>query len=452
MQLVLTEDQTMLARTANDFVAGSAPINRLRKLRDANDERAYAPDAFAKMVELGWTSIPFSEEDGGMGLGLAELVLVTEAMGRGLAPEPLIPSIVLGGRALALAGNAQQKEAWLSPAIAGEKILALAYTRRLGRYDLTKAPVKATQSGATFKLTGQASQVWGGHLADAYIVAARTSGQDGDTQGITLFLLPASTRGIVSERQVRVDSQNASQLTLEGVEARDSDVIGKVGEGHALLSRVVDEATVALSGEMLGGMVESFERTCAYLRERRQFNVAIGSFQALKHRAARLYIEIELSRSAVMAAARAVDDQQPDAAQLVSVAKAKVSDAYMSRHQRGRADVRRHRHDRRARHRLLHEACARGRCHLRRRGLSPRPLRHAEQLLTEQLLTSREASANRPRGSSLQLPGKTKQQPLATVICNELHTERQPIRTHVKRNRHRRHTRQVCQLRERYAP
>ena len=329
MQLVLTEDQTMLARTANDYVVGSASINRLRKLRDANDERSYAPSEFAKMVELGWTSIPFSEEDGGMGMGLTELVLVTEAMGRGLAPEPLIPSIVLGGRALALAGTAQQKEAWLSPAIAGEKILALAYTRRLGRYDLTKTPVKATQSGASFQLTGQATQVWGGHLADAYVVAARTSGNDGDREGITLFLLPASTRGVQSERQVRVDSLNASLLTLEGVEARESDVLGKIGEGYALLSRVVDEATVALSGEMLGGMVEAFERTCAYLRERRQFNVPIGSFQALKHRAARLYIEIELSRSAVMAAARAVDAQQPDAAQLVSVAKAKVSDAYI---------------------------------------------------------------------------------------------------------------------------
>ncbi|MET0343571.1 MAG: acyl-CoA dehydrogenase family protein [Polyangiales bacterium] len=329
MSLVLTEDQAQLARTANDYIADSQPINRLRKLRDAGDERGYAKEAFAKFVELGWTSIPFSEEDGGLGLGLADLVLVTEAAGRGLAPEPLIPSIVLGGRSLALAGTAAQKEAFLAPAIAGEKILALAYTRKLGRYDLTKVPFKATKSGSAWQLTGQASQVWGGHLADAYVVAARTSGNDGDKEGITLFVLPASTRGIQSERQVRVDSLNASLLTLEGVEAKDADVLGKVGEGHALLSRVVDEATVALAGEMLGGMVESFERTNAYLRERRQFNVVIGSFQALKHRAARLYIELELSRSAVMAAARAIDAGDADAAQLVSVAKAKLSDAYI---------------------------------------------------------------------------------------------------------------------------
>src|SRR4051812_812161 len=126
MQLVLTEDQTLLARTANDFVGGSASIARLRKLRDRRDERGYAVERFVQMAELGWTAIPFSEADGGLGMGLAELVLVTEAMGRGLASEPLIPSIVLAGRAIALAGTAAHKAAWLAPAIAGSQRLALA--------------------------------------------------------------------------------------------------------------------------------------------------------------------------------------------------------------------------------------------------------------------------------------------------------------------------------------
>jgi alkylation response protein AidB-like acyl-CoA dehydrogenase len=328
MLLALTEDQTLLSRTAHDFVAGSQPIARLRKLRDTGDERGYALDRFAKMAELGWTAIPFAESDGGLGMGFAELVLVTEAMGKGLAPEPLIPSIVLAGRAVALGGSAEHKASWLGPAIAGEKILALACTGRHSRFDLTRVPVRATQAGGRFRLTGQATQVWGGHLADAYVVAARTAGQDGERDGVTLFLVPASTRGIASERQHRIDSQNVSQLTLEDVELPETDVLGRVGEGHGVLGRVVDEATAALTGEMLGGMAEAFERTVAYLRERRQFGVAIGSFQALKHRAARLYIELELSRSAVMAAARALDAQAADAAQLVSLAKARLSDAY----------------------------------------------------------------------------------------------------------------------------
>jgi acyl-CoA dehydrogenase len=328
MQLALTEDQTLLSRTANDFILGSSPIARLRKLRDARDERGYALDRFAKMAELGWTAIPFSEADGGLGLGLAEFVLVTEAMGRGLAPEPLIPSIVLAGRAVALGGSARHKASWLGPAIAGEKILALAHTRPKGRFDLTRVPVRATRADGGFRLTGQATQVWGGHLADAYVVAARTAGQDGDREGITLFLVPASARGVASERQHRVDSQNVSQLTFEDALVHDADVLGLAGAGHALLGRVVDEATVALAGEMLGGMTEALDRTLAYLRERRQFGAAIGSFQALKHRAARLFIELELSRSAVMAAARALDAQSPEAPILVSLAKARLSDAY----------------------------------------------------------------------------------------------------------------------------
>src|SRR5215470_8667078 len=141
MQLVLTEDQALLSQTANDFVAQGSPLARLRKLRDSRDERGYALDRYAKMAELGWTAIPFSDADGGLGMGFAELVLVTEAMGRGLAPEPLIPSIVLAGRAIALAGSAAHKASWLAPAIAGEKVLALVHTRRNSRFDLTCVPV-----------------------------------------------------------------------------------------------------------------------------------------------------------------------------------------------------------------------------------------------------------------------------------------------------------------------
>src|SRR5262249_49791014 len=203
----LTEDAAAWARTANDFVAQSSPLARLRKLRDTRDERGYALDRYAKMVELGWTAIPFAEADGGLGMGLAELVVVTEALGRGLAPEPLIPSI-LAGRAIALGGSAQHKAAWLRPAVAGEKILALAHGRRRARFDLTQAPVAADPVAGGFRLTGEATQVWGGHLADAYIVVARTAGRDGERDGLTLFVVPANARGVASERQYRVDSLN----------------------------------------------------------------------------------------------------------------------------------------------------------------------------------------------------------------------------------------------------
>ncbi|MEY4514005.1 MAG: hypothetical protein RLZZ450_6127 [Pseudomonadota bacterium] len=329
MLLALTEDQTLLSRTALGFVAEHAPLSQLRKLRDAGDERGYSRATYSKMAELGWTAIPFSEEDGGLGAGLAEFILVTEAMGRTLAPEPLIPSVLLAGRTLALAGSSAQKNEWLAPVIAGDKVQALAYSAPRGRYDLTRVPFVAERAGNGYKLSGKASAVWGGQLADGYVLAARTSGKDGEREGISLFVVPATSKGLKTQRQTRVDSINAAELTLEAVELSESSgLLGRVGEGYKVLSRVIDEGTVALGGEMLGGMTEALERTRVYLRERRQFGVAIGSFQALKHRAARLFVELELSRSAVMAAARALDEESPDAALLVSVAKARLSDAY----------------------------------------------------------------------------------------------------------------------------
>lgn len=327
MQLVLTEDQTLLARTASSFVTEHSPVSRLRKLRDSRDEQGYSKALFQQMAELGWTAIPFSEADGGLGMGLAELVIVTEALGRALAPEPLIPSL-LAAQLLAKAGKPGQKDAWLAPAIAGEKILALAVTDPGSRYDLSKVSARAERSGKGYKLFGEKPQVWGGHGADAYLVAARTANEAGQREGITLFLVPATAAKLTAERQHRLDSQNCALLKLDGVEVSEADVLGNVGDAYPLLVEAVDRATVALCGEMLGGMSEAFDRTLAYLKERKQFGVAIGSFQALQHRAARMYIELELSRSAVMAAARAIDEGSPEAQALVSVAKARLSDGY----------------------------------------------------------------------------------------------------------------------------
>jgi alkylation response protein AidB-like acyl-CoA dehydrogenase len=323
MSLVLTEDQQMLARTASAFIAEHSKVARLRKLRDGKDERGYSLDVYKKMAELGWTAIGFSEADGGLGMGLADLVIVTEAMGRALTPEPLIPSIALAGQALALGGTAAQKSEWLAPAIAGEKVLALAYAEAQSRYDLGKVTARAEKQGAGYRISGEKTAVWGGHKADAYVVSADVPGS-----GVTLFLVPADARGVSSERQWRADSLNASIVRLKDVDVAEAAIVGAAGEGVALLGSAVDRATVALCGEMLGGMSEAFERTIAYLKERKQFGTVIGTFQALKHRAARLYIEIELSRSAVMAAARAFDEGSADAASLASLAKARVSDAY----------------------------------------------------------------------------------------------------------------------------
>jgi alkylation response protein AidB-like acyl-CoA dehydrogenase len=319
----------MLAQTASAFIAEHSPVARLRKLRNEKDERGYSPQLYKQMAELGWTAIPFAERDGGLGMGMAGAILVTEALGRGLAPEPYLASVILAGQALALGGNEAQRNEWLAPIISGDKVLTLAYQEHGSRYDVTSVKTRAEAAGSGYKLRGQKLQVLAGAKADAYIVSARSAGADDAREGVSLFIVPANAPNLKVTRQYRIDSQNTAILELDGVEVPGSALIGKAGTSAALLDAVIDRATVALAGEMLGGMSEAFSRTLSYLKERKQFNVPIGSFQALKHRAAKMFIELELARSATLAAARAIDEELPDARQLVSVAKARCSDAYV---------------------------------------------------------------------------------------------------------------------------
>jgi alkylation response protein AidB-like acyl-CoA dehydrogenase len=328
MKLVLDPAQQMLAKSAADFMAQSDAIQRLRALRDRDDELGYSPEVWKEMADLGWTAIPFAEEHGGLGLGLAEVVLITEALGRGLAPEPFISAVVLAGGLLA-AGSDEQKAAWLEPTIVGDKRLAAAIQESGSRYALAHVAARAAETSAGWTLAGEKTHVIDGHLADGWIVSARTAGEVTDTDGITLFLVPAGRAGVTTERQARIDSRNAAIVRLDGVEVSQADVIGEVGAGLGLLERAVDRATVALCGEMLGGMGEVFDRTIVYLNEREQFGALIGSFQALQHRAAKMFIERELARSVVMAAARALDEGAPDARVQVSNAKARCTDAYV---------------------------------------------------------------------------------------------------------------------------
>jgi len=320
--LVLTAPQDMLARTAAELISKHGGVDRQRKLRDDGDELAYSPEVWAEMADLGWLGIPFAEDHGGLGMGMAETVLITEAMGRGLAPEPFVSAVVFGGGLIADAGTAEQRTAWLPSLIEGEKRLAPALLEAGSRYGLDRVETRAQSNGAGWSLSGQKVQVVGGVGADGFLIAARTEG------GLTLFLVPAAAAdGLEVVAQKRVDSRNSAIVRLNDVQLGAGDVLGDVGGGLEPLGRAVDRATVAVCGEMLGVMTEAFERTIEYLKSRSQFGVLIGTFQALKHRAAKMFIEIELSRSTVMAAARALDAGDGDADLQVSNAKARCSDA-----------------------------------------------------------------------------------------------------------------------------
>ncbi len=329
MQLVLTEDQELIAKTAADFIAEKSPLARVRALRDTNDETGFSRSLWKEMAELGWVGIPFPEKLGGAGMGFADLAVVLEALGRKLAPEPFHSAVLLGGQALLLAGSEEQREAWIPEIAKGEKLVALAYQEAASRYELDRVATRAERRGDGWRLSGNKIQVLDAHVADAFVVVARTSGDEVDRRGISFFLDPADVTGLGIERQTRVDHRNAGLVSLEGVELAADALLGPEGDAAAVLGRVIDRATVGLCAEMLGAMSEAFDLTIDYLKEREQFGARIGTFQALKHRAAQVFIEIELSRSTVMAAARAIDEEDAELEKLVCLAKARCSDSFM---------------------------------------------------------------------------------------------------------------------------
>lgn len=326
MDLVLTEDQALIAKTAADFVKEKSPVARMRALRDANDAAGFSRSLWKEMAELGWVGLAFPERLGGAGLGFAELAVVLEELGRTLAPEPFLGTVLMGGQALLLGGSEEQQQAWLPRLCAGDAIVSLAHQEARSRYDVHHVETRAERAGSGWRITGEKIQVLDGHVADALLVPARTSGAAADAAGISLFLVAKGAPGLATTRQVRVDSRGAALVKLDGVAG---ELVGAEGRAGALLARVIDRATIGLCAEMLGGMQQAFALTVEHLKTRKQFDVPIGSFQALKHRAADVFIEIELAKSVVMAAARAVDEDAAEIAKLASLAKAKCSDAYL---------------------------------------------------------------------------------------------------------------------------
>ncbi len=329
MQLVATEDQELLAKTAADFAAQHSPASRVRRLRDTNDPVGFSRELWQRMAELGWVGILLPEDYGGAGLGLADLAVVLEALGRNLAPEPFLSSVLLGGEALRLGGSELMRKQWLRELAAGGRLLTLAWQEPHARYDRHSVATRAEAAEGGWQLTGDKIQVPDAAVADGILVSARTYGPERDPDGITLFLVSKAAPGLAVTAQQRIDGRGAALVHLDHVWVGPQDVVGELNRAGDLLEAVLDRACAGLCAEMLGAMSEAFERTLAYLKARVQFGRPIGSFQALKHRAARLFIEIELARSAVMAATRAADAGSEEFPKLVSLAKARCSDAFL---------------------------------------------------------------------------------------------------------------------------
>jgi alkylation response protein AidB-like acyl-CoA dehydrogenase len=325
MSLVLNEDQLMFRDAVKRFLAERAPVSQLRKLRDDNDAVGFSRDVWKEMAEMGWAGVLVPEESGGAGFGLVGAGLIAEEIGRNLSATPLWSTAVLAVTALLRGGTQSQKEILL-PAIAGGDLLVALAIEERSRHAPHHISTHAVGGDGKFKLNGRKIHVLDGHVADRMIVSARTAGDADSRDGISLFLIDAKASGVMVKRTSAVDSRNTALVELHDVAASDADVIGTFDRGAVVLEAVLDAGRAVLSAELLGVAEEAFERTLNYLREREQFGVRIGTFQALQHRAAHLFCEIELVRSVVLRTLQALDAQEPTAANLVCLAKAKAGE------------------------------------------------------------------------------------------------------------------------------
>jgi alkylation response protein AidB-like acyl-CoA dehydrogenase len=325
MSLVLTEEQQLLRDTATQFFQERLPVANLRKLRDTKDATGFDRAAWKEMTDLGFAGILISEKYGGTEFGPVGLGLVLEQAGRTLAATPLVSTVLLCGSAVQLAGNATQRQEILSAIAAGERIMALALEES-PHHNPTRIATRAEAQGSSYRLNGSKTFVLDGHVADQLIVVARTSGADTDRSGVTLFLVDPKAEGVKITRTLMVDSRNAANIEFNNVTVSASAVLGSVDGGNDVLEQVLDIGRIGLAAEMLGLVQQTFDTTLAYLKERKQFGKVIGSFQALQHRMANLFAEIELCRSVVLDGLSALEQRRNDVPQIASIAKARLSD------------------------------------------------------------------------------------------------------------------------------
>jgi alkylation response protein AidB-like acyl-CoA dehydrogenase len=324
MNFDLTEDQKMLVESVANFVKKQSPVGRLRAMRE--DPIGYSKDMWAQMGEFGWLGVAFPEAAGGLGGSFVDVALILEQLGTVLAPEPLIPLLV-AGTAILRAGSDEQKERLLAPALSGTASLALAYAEEASRFNVARVLTRAERQGDGYVLTGAKRWVLNGHAADTIVVSARTSGADGDEEGISLFALDRATAEGLRVTPVKtMDGHHAAMIALDGARVTEAQRLGEEGRGFAALDEAMDVGAAAACAEGLGIMKTVLAMTADYLRTREQFGVKIGSFQVLQHRAVDMFVETEVCQGMSILASMKVGD--PDASErrsAVSAAKAQLA-------------------------------------------------------------------------------------------------------------------------------
>ena len=320
MKLVLSEEEQFLKDTAKNFAAERSPISHFRALRDNDDPTLWDKEIWSEMVKLGWPGILIPEEYGGSNFGVAGIGVILQECAKTLTPSPLFATGVLGAYAISNYGNEEQKKNYLPKIVSGEITTALAVDE-FSHHNPNDSVMSAKKEGSNYVLNGKKIFVIDGASADLFIVLSRTSGNSGDSAGMTLFLINADASGIEKIKLDMADSRNYANIVFNNVLIDSSQILGNEETGGETIEDILDIGRIAISSEMLGNAESAFKTTLDYLKQRKQFGVLIGSFQALQHRAAEMFCELELTKSSVMAALRAADENSNELQRMSSLAK-----------------------------------------------------------------------------------------------------------------------------------
>jgi alkylation response protein AidB-like acyl-CoA dehydrogenase len=323
MHFDLNDDQKMLVETVQSFVRKDSPVERLRKMR--KHEIGWEKQVWKQMGELGWLGVMFPEHVGGAAMTFVEAGLILEQLGTSLVPEPYLP-LLAAGAAVLTAGSNSQQEQFLAPVVSGDKSIALAYLEEQSRNDVGNVATRAEKSGSGYKLSGKKRWVLNGHAADTLVVSARSAGGERDTQGIGLFVVDRGMKGVKLSELHCMDSTRAALLELDGVEVGADRVLGDPAGAFAALDLAVDHGAAAACAEGSGICQRVLSMTRNYLTERKQFGVAIGTFQALQHRTVDMFVETELAKStAILAMIKISAADSVERHRAISAAKVQLS-------------------------------------------------------------------------------------------------------------------------------
>ena len=312
MNFELSDEQKMIQQSVERFVQDNYDLNTRISL--SSDNLGYSNDYWKSMAELGWLGLPFDESDGGFGGNQIDVLVIMEQFGKGLVLEPYLASVVMGGGALKKGGTESLKKEILPGLVDGTKQLSFAYAEQQSRFDLEDVITSARKEKDTFILNGQKSMVQNAETADHIVIAARTSGGQIDENGITLFLVDASSEGLSMDNFPTVDGLRASEITLKNVSVNANRVVGNVDEGFEILQSVANDAILALSAEAVGAMEVLYKDTVEYTQQREQFDHPMSEFQVLQHRMVDMFMEYEQCKS-MLYRATMESVQDPKAAQ-----------------------------------------------------------------------------------------------------------------------------------------